>query len=291
MSSHERLKLSVVIATKGRTGLLGETLASVFAADPPPSEVLVVDGDEQRSAAAVVELSPARYLHSAPGLTVQRNRGIEAAAGEVVVFLDDDVEVEPSIFARLARAFDEPDVVGATGRIDEAGGRRFGGKRSLARRLIFRAGRDGTMTSFGYPRRLQDEDRARDVEFMQGCLMSSRRDLAAEIGFDEQLPGYGLAEDEDFSYRLSRRGRLRFVPEAVVRHKNTGFSTSASRRFSRDTVVNRTYLFRKNFHRTTANRLRFAGLVVLLAAHRLVNRDLQGVRGIAEGSLQAWRSR
>jgi GT2 family glycosyltransferase len=172
--------------------------------------------------------------------------------------------------------------------VDEQQGRRFGNSRSRVRAALFR-GAEGTMTRFGYPRRMQDLGTPRDVEFMQGCLMTARTDVARDLRFDERLPGYGLGEDEDFSYRLSRRGRVRFLPDVAIVHKNTGGSGSAARRFNRDVVVNRAYLFRKNFRRTPLARVQFALLVLLLAAHRAVNREWQGLRGLAEGSIEAWR--
>lgn len=284
-------RMSVIIATKGRPDDLRETLASVSRLDPPPHELLVVDGDPDRSAEPVARDTPsATYLHTPPGLTLQRNRGVHAAGGDVVVFLDDDVDVDADLLARLAAAYADPGVVGATGCVIEGDPRRFGNKRSRVRRLLFR-GPDGTFTSFGYPVRLQDVDSERDVELMQGCLMSARRVSAEAVGFDELLPGYGLAEDEDFSYRLSRTGRVRYVPGAVVRHKNTGMTSSAVRGFNRDVVVNRAYLFRKNFARTPTARAGFCALVALLLAHRVVNREWDGVRGLLEGSAQAWRAR
>ena len=291
------LSFSAIIATKGRPDDLAQTLASLSQADPPPLEVLVVDGDEGRSAEAVVaaaessdEAPPLRYVHSGPGLTLQRNRGVREARGDIVVFFDDDVEVDTSLFAALERAYRDPAVVGAAGRVIEGGERRFGNKRSAVRRLLFRGG-EGTFTRFGYPRRLQDLDSERDVELMQGCLMSARREVAEEVGFDEQLPGYALAEDEDFSWRLSRVGRVRYLPDAVVDHKNTGFRSTGTRGFNRDVVVNRTYLFRKNFPRTPLARLQFGGLILVLVAHRALNGEREGVRGLLEGSLAAWRDR
>lgn len=289
--------LSAIIATKGRPGDLAQTLASLSRADPAPMEVLVVDGDEGRSAEAVVEAARSsgggpslRYVHSAPGLTLQRNRGVREARGDIVVFLDDDVHVDTSLFTALERAYRDLEVVGATGRVIEGGERRFGNKRSAVRRLLFR-GEEGTLTRFGYPRRLQDVDRERDVELMQGCLMSARREIVEEVGFDEHLTGYALAEDEDFSYRLSRVGRVRYLPDAIVDHKNTGFRSTGTRRFNRDVAVNRTYLFRKNFRRTPLARLQFAGLILVLVAHRGLNGEWEGVRGLLEGSLEAWRDR
>ena len=285
------LRFSVVIATKGRPDDLRATLESLSAADPAPHEVIVVDGDEDRSAEAVTaEAGGAAYVHSQAGLTLQRNLGVEQASGDVVVFLDDDVEVEPALFAVLDRAYRDDSVVGATGKVVEAAPRRVGNKRSRARRLLF-GGEEGTMTRFGYPRRLQDIDTERDVEFMQGCLMTVRTEPAARLRFDERLTGYALAEDEDFSYRLSRTGRVRYLPDAVVHHKNTGMKSSAVRGFNRDVVVNRAYLFRKNFAATPLARAQFAGLVLVLVAHRALNREWSGVRGLLEGSVEAWRTR
>lgn len=289
------LSLSALIATKDRPTVLASTLASIQACEPQPMEVIVIDGDRGRSAQPVVDAARGwpsgvlRYLHTSPGLTLQRNRGIAAARGDILVFLDDDVTIKPDFFSALASAYQDLGVVGATGKVVEDETRRFGRRASTVRRFLFR-GTQGTMTSFGYPRRLYDLECDRDVEFMQGCLMSGRRPVVAEVGFDESLPGYGLAEDEDFSYRLSRRGRLRFVPAAELTHKNAGFSSSDPRGLNRTLVVNRTYLFRKNFQSTFRSRIGFAALIAILFAHRIVNREYNGAVGILEGCTQAWRS-
>ncbi len=42
-------------------------------------------------------------------------------------------------------------------------------------------------------------------------------------------------------------------------------------------------------HPTPLARLQFALLVLLLIAHRLVNREWMGALGLVEGALQAWR--
>lgn len=288
------VRISVVIATKGRPEALARTLRSMRRCDPLPAEVIVVDGDPERSARTVVEAAgdglPIRHVGAEPGLTRQRNRGLDLVSGDTVAFVDDDVAFEPSVFAKLAGAYADPSVVGATGKVMEDQGRRFGNARSPARRLLGGRGSEGTMTRFGYPRRLQDPDVARDVEFMPGCLMTARRSVADVVRFDECLPGYALAEDEDFSYRLSRVGRVRYLPEAVITHERTGGAGSGTRSFNRDVVVNRAYLFRKNFSRRPLARAQFGMLVTLLIVHRALNREWSGVRGLLEGSAEAWRA-
>lgn len=286
---------SVVIPTVGRSEALGDTIASVLACDPLPKELLVVDGSEDRSADEIVSgfadaPIPVTHHYSPRGLTIQRNRGLAASSGDVIVFLDDDVDLESDVFAHLGRAYEDPNVLGATGRVIEPDAGRVVGKESSWKRFLFGGGTEGGFTRFGYPRRIIDLNE-QDVEFMQGCFMTVRRDPGIKVGFDENMTGYALAEDEDFSYRLTRRGRIRFIPSAVVRHKNLGFGTRDGRTFGRQVVVNRTYLFRKNFPRPLLARIQFAAFICLLVLHRLLNREWSEARGLIEGSLATLRSR
>ena len=282
------MRVSLVIATRRRPQLLDETLTSVAACDPLPDEVIVVDGDEQRSARPVAVAHQARYVDGVTGLPVQRNAGIDAATSDVLVFCDDDVELSPGVFGALRRAFADPAVVAATGHVIEQTARRLGSAHSPVRRLAARRGRQGTIARHGFPRRIVDIDEPRDLEFVHGCLMAARRDAAARVRLDERLAGYALGEDEDFGYRLSRVGRVRYVPDAVVVHKNTGYRTLGERRFNRMLVVNRWYLLRKNLAPGPLARIQFALMVVVLVAHRAINREWDGVRGLTEGVVMAW---
>jgi GT2 family glycosyltransferase len=288
---------SLLIATLGRPDVLARALASIDDSGAVPVEAIVVDGDPGRgaepaaTAAAGTAPCPVVYLATSPGLTHQRNVALEHATGDVVLFIDDDARLAPGALAQLLATYDDPAVVGATGKVVEPASNRRGGKTSRWRRLLPGGGTDGRFTRFGYPRRLVDEDVERDVEFMAGCFMSARTASARHVAFDERLPGYALAEDEDFSYRLSRLGRIRYRPDAVVLHDNAGFGGRDTRAFGRQVVRNRTYLFRKNFPQTRLARLQFAMLLVLLVGHRLANGDARGALGIVEGAVERMRGR
>ena len=281
--------VSVVVATLGRPTPLTRVLASLAQQTPAPLEVLVVDGDEKRSALPVVDGAardglPVRHLPAPRGLTRQRNAGLDAARGDIVLFLDDDARATPGVLSAVQRAYADPAVVGVTGRTVEPASNRVGGKTSQLRRLLPGGGRDGDFTRFGYPRRLRDEQLTQDVEFMAGCFMSARTTVARSVRFDEHLAGYALAEDEDFSYRLSRRGRIRYLGDVVVLHDNGGFGSRDRRRFGHQVVDNRAYLFAKNFPQTPVARVQFWVLMGVLVVHRLVNADVQGARGLVEAS-------
>lgn len=270
--------------------MLRDTLQSLAGCHPSPYEVIIVDGDESRSAENTVSgfadrFERVRYIASASGLTRQRNRGLETATGDVVVFFDDDVRIASDVFLVLDSAFEDDLVIGATGRVIEQQAKRIVGKHSAIRNWLPGGSQEGRFTRYGYPRRLVDVHIPRSVELMHGSFMSVRREIAADVGFDEHLPGYGLAEDEDFAYRLSRRGQIRYVPSAVIEHLKIGHGTRNARAFGRQLVVNRAYLLRKNFAPGVRARLQFALLVALFMVHRLVNREWRELFGLCEGSL------
>lgn len=108
-----RPDVTVVIPTRERETMLRRAVGSCFeaAAGEVAVEVLVaVDGDRPGYAASLPsEFPPTQLLPSAQqeGRGRARNRGLEAAAGEWVKFLDDDDWLEPAALAeevRLGRA-------------------------------------------------------------------------------------------------------------------------------------------------------------------------------------------
>jgi glycosyltransferase involved in cell wall biosynthesis len=270
---------------------VGAALDSAARALAPDGEVIVVDGDPERSAEVVVrELEnryrdvDIRYVASDLGISRQRNVGIDLARGDIVAFIDDDRTFESGLFEALMTGYQDDTVVGVTGWIKRPLRSRLGSDpNSRLRRFVLGGGRQGSISSFGFHRPIVDVEQPRDVEFMPGPLMSARRDLAAEVRFDERLGTYSLGEDDDFSYRLSRRGRIRYEPSAVVSHEELGWRHMDRRQMDRLQVVNRTYLFRKNFSQTLRARACFAALLAVLCAHRVLNRDWSGLRGLVEG--------
>jgi glycosyltransferase involved in cell wall biosynthesis len=297
--SFDAVRFSVIIITKGRPVPLAAALRSAARALPPDGEVIVVDGDPERSAEPVVaELRGSypgldmRYLASDPGAALQRNVGVDAARGDVVVYIDDDCTFEPGLFEALETAYRDPTVVGATGIIDHGPSEsRLGSDtHSRWRRLLLGGGRQGTVNGAGFHRPIVDVEQRHDVEFMAGPLMSARRDLAAEVRFDELLAGYALGEDADFSLRLSRRGRICYEPSAKVTCYELGWEQRDQRQVDRVQVISRIYLFRKNFPQTLKARSGFAVMLAVLCLHRVLNREWSGLRGLLEGMRQVRRS-
>jgi glycosyltransferase involved in cell wall biosynthesis len=102
----EKLKLSVVIATYNRRDSLLRLLLSLAcqSLDPKGFEVIVVnDGSEDGTdqALAALEVSyPLHVIHQAnQGQTVARQNGALKATGEILLFLDDDMDPCPKLLA------------------------------------------------------------------------------------------------------------------------------------------------------------------------------------------------
>src|SRR3954465_3287713 len=98
---------SVVIPTRDRAGYLGVALDSVVPqARAAGAEVLVVrDGPDAESAAVASARGVRTISHArSRGLNAARNTGIAETSGELVVFVDDDVEVRPGWLEALLGA-------------------------------------------------------------------------------------------------------------------------------------------------------------------------------------------
>jgi hypothetical protein len=89
----DRPIVSVIVPVRDGASFLPEAVASIQAQNYPTVEIIVVDdGSTDEIANVLHELSvPVRYIRQEPaGPAAARNRGIRAAAGELVAFLDVD---------------------------------------------------------------------------------------------------------------------------------------------------------------------------------------------------------
>jgi hypothetical protein len=113
---------SIVVPTRARLDYLEVALASIApqAAAAEAELIVVDDAGPSQPARELAERYGARYeSHPRPlGLNVARNTGVERSGGELVVFVDDDVEVcDGWLSALLAAARAHPGVEVLTGPI------------------------------------------------------------------------------------------------------------------------------------------------------------------------------
>jgi glycosyltransferase involved in cell wall biosynthesis len=248
MAGH--VSLSVVICTYNRGASLAETLASVNACELPPGcgvELLVVDNNSSDETAdicaafaRVARMPFRRVVEGAQGLSFARNRGVKEAAGDVIIFTDDDVLVEPSWLARYALEFREHEVECAFGRIHaEWRGRRpewFSNALRPAYAVLDYGDSRMTVTTAGH-------------EFF-GANFAVRKDLLADVGgFDTGLGRtkgkLHIGEETRVFCELLRRGsRIVYNPAIEVRHviEESRKDKAYLVRYYRDTASSLVYL-------------------------------------------------
>ena len=203
---------SIIVPTRLRAGYLEVALASIApqAAAVGAELIVVDDGPDPATEAAARQHGAAYVAHPASrGLNAARNSGIDHAAGELLVFVDDDVEVRPGWLAALLAAHAEADLdVGVlTGPIHAR----------LEDHRLRSCGREGP------PITAQDHGpQDRDVPSAWGANMTVRRAAIDRVGrFDEQRELYG--DEQEWQGRLlAAGGRIRDVAAAALDHRRAG---------------------------------------------------------------------
>jgi GT2 family glycosyltransferase len=215
---------SIVIPTRARASYLRVALASIAPqAAAAAAEVLVVDDAGPTAAGrALAARFGARYEpHAGPlGLNIARNTGVERSAGELVVFVDDDIRASAGwLQALLDAAREHPEVDVFTGPIHAR----------LEGRELRTCGREGppiTTLELG----AQDTD----ARYAWGANMAIRRSALQRVGpFDVSLEHGGDEQEWQDRMRASPAGgasaqstRVLYVARASVDHRRAGADAS-----------------------------------------------------------------
>lgn len=218
----EQPLVSVIVPTRDNAALLGDCLRSILDdGSGCAREVVVVDngsrdGTREVVAALAAESSCPLVLVEEPrlGSSQARNTAIAHARGELLVFADDDVVVEPGWTDELAAPFDDPDVVLVAGRtlpVWPAPPPRWldGTHRAIL-----------TLADFGEADRELGEDES-PVTANAAARATAVRALGTP--FAVELGHHGRRhfghEDLDFVARLRASGRVAYAPRAVAHHR------------------------------------------------------------------------
>ena len=208
------LRVSVVIPTYNRANSLPATLDGLLQQTYAEFEVIVVAGPCTDATFRVLSHYPSLRVVSCAEARVglARNIGVDAAAGEVIAFIDDDAVPRNTWLAQLVACYADP-AIGA------AGGFVWDAVEDRMQWRICTCSREGhARTDAPPPPDVYQGRRADPFLYLSGCNMSVRRDLLVQCGgFDDTLSS--IYEDVDVCRWIIDAGlRIAVRPDALVDH-------------------------------------------------------------------------
>jgi glycosyltransferase involved in cell wall biosynthesis len=198
-------RISVIVAARNAAAALARGLEAVIPQASDDIEVIVVDDFSTDETRAIASRYPVRLIALAQhsGVSAARNRGADAARGEILFFLDADVVIAPGGMQRVLATMQKPEVGALIGSYDSAPDdqsivSRF---KNLAHHYFHQHSNREATTFWG------------------ACGAIRRECFLAAGGFDEKRYKLPSIEDVELGSRLVDRGvRIVLDPELQVKH-------------------------------------------------------------------------
>ncbi|HOE17332.1 MAG TPA: glycosyltransferase [Syntrophorhabdaceae bacterium] len=204
--------VSVITTTYNRRGFLKEAVLSVLKQDYRDKEVIVVDDGSTDNSIEEINDLPVRYVRKDNGgISSARNKGIAAACGEYIAFLDvDDLWKKNKLSTQISQMAEQGYALSYTDEIWIRNGERLNQKL-----------RHKKYSGWIFERCLPL------------CIISPssaviRREVFDDVGlFDESLP---VCEDYDMWLRVTARYPVLFIEKPLI-IKRGGHEDQLSRRY------------------------------------------------------------
>ncbi len=203
----DTVSVSVIVPALDEAEVLASCLAALTEQTVPRDtyEIILVDDGSTDSTAAVGEEWGARVIRQKrQGPAAARNRGAQAARGDLLLFTDADCVPSPDWIAQMTRPFSDPHVVGVKGTYKTR-------QRSLVARFV----------QIEYEDKYERMEEFQEIDFIDTYAAAYRREVFLQHGgFDTAFPTASV-EDQELSFRLAESGHcLVFNPQAVVFHRH-----------------------------------------------------------------------
>jgi len=195
MIKRRREKVSIIIPTYQEGRYIGNLLSHLTNIDHP-AEIIIVDGGSTDKTIEVAKrFTDNIYQIKERGISKAKNYGAKNANGDILIFLDADVELPPDFINRVLDAFKDRRVVGATCNIMPSRPRPSERAFFLFYNLLLR------FCSLFKPH-------------SRGEFIAIRREVFMKIGgFNESL---SCLEDHDLAMRASKIGKFIFINNLTI---------------------------------------------------------------------------
>lgn len=248
------VSLTVAICTRDREQELARCVESVAAACRRVGggvEVLVVDDGELREDCVerlrnTAQQAQARFRYyrkpaGERGLFRSRLEAIRRAQGDIILFLDDDVEIFPNYLELLTSRYQADASIVGIGGVDLFAGRGRWLISAFYRLFLLEGPRLGRLSASGFPDatyKWRHQHEAFETERLHGCNMSFRRFVLQHLEPGQWLDGYSVGEDLLLSWIARGAGKLLVDPALRVLHHASPASRDSREMVAASIVVN-----------------------------------------------------
>ncbi|MCB2046679.1 MAG: glycosyltransferase [Novosphingobium sp.] len=196
--------VSLVIPVLNEAKALPDLIEAIAALDPPPDEVLVVDGGSQDATCELAREANWRVIDATRGRATQINAGVAAARGPLVCVLHADTIPPSDAIAVIRETL-------ANTRISLAG---FTPLICGPEKTRWGTSFHNWIKTWYAPALLRPHLFFRGVRLLFGDhAMFFRREQFLEVGGCD--PGTPVMEEADLCIRLAKLGRVRLVPRII----------------------------------------------------------------------------
>jgi len=205
MKNDSSIVVTVIIPTFNAADKLAACLYALEHQSCPKEkfEIIVIDDGSKDNTADLVKNYKVHYFYQEnKGPAAARNKGVELALGDIILFTDSDCAPDQNWIQEMAKPFADPEIVGVKGAYQTA-------QHSMWARFA----------------QLEFEERYSIllkniyIDMVDTYSAGYRKDLFLSMGgFDTSFP-VPNNEDTELSYKISLTGqRLIFNPKAIVWH-------------------------------------------------------------------------
>lgn len=235
------MDLYVGIATCGRKELLERVVCDLERQSCLPKKIYISPINLEKDVGDIVLPSLLKdrviILQGPAGSCAQRNTILSELkdAEGIILFLDDDFLLHKEYCRELKKIYESNnEIVGVAGNVLADGINSPGIGFEEALKIV----EEYTIL---------EEEALTDNPTTYGCNMSFRLETLHKTGivFDERLPLYGWFEDLDFSFQVSRHGRVTYANRCAGVHMGHKSGRTSGLRLGYSQVVNPVYLWKK----------------------------------------------
>lgn len=256
------MKLSVVICS--RSGIPDRLKEALSKQTIQPDEVIEIVGNS---------------------LTSQRNEGVSKSTGDLIMFLDDDIELSNDYIENILRTFylySDADAV--TGKVEVKMFKSNLLYTIFATIFIISKRGSGRFLISGFP---ESYDRhilsVTKSQVLHGCNMTIKKEVFDKIEFNEYLEGGMYGEDDWFSYQAYLKGFITYYTPFAVCFDNREYPVGKQSWKVRCTIIN---LIKRNKERR-GNLLEnvsfwwaLTGFILMKSIEAIIMKDFSIMKGI-----------